>query len=228
MMKKLFGGMLLLFVGWASIAFAMLPVFDASAVMKAAEEVAELKNQIAILQNEYQQIQTTYHSMTGNRGMGNLYVNPTFQNALPDQWQTVYRNGTPISEQAQHILQEEANTIQGMNVSDAQHYIQQRQLQTAADNKAMGEMAYQGMMSRLNNIESLLASINKTQDPKDIAELQARIASEQAIVQNEQTKLTLMQNLQRSEQQLIDEQQDQLSNKILNPNNTVLPHLPND
>ena len=44
---------------------------------------------------------------------------------------------------------------------------------------------------RTTQIEALRAEINATQDPKAIAELQARLAAEQAQVDNDQTKIAL-------------------------------------
>ncbi len=47
-----------------------------------------------------------------------------------------------------------------------------------------------------------MAKINGTPDPKAIAELQGRIAAEQAMIQNEQTKLQMYQMVAAAEDRL--------------------------
>src|SRR5690606_39533596 len=50
-----------------------------------------------------------------------------------------------------------------------------------AQDKAFALDAYDAARDRLNQIDQLMGRINTTQDPKDIAELQGRIAAEQAM-----------------------------------------------
>jgi len=70
--------------------------------------------------------------------------------------------------------------------------------------------AYQTELQELNQIQSLMQQIDVTQDPKGIAELQARIQSENTAVGNEMTKLQLFNMLAESEDKLIAEQQSEL------------------
>ena len=55
--------------------------------------------------------------------------------------------------------------------------------------------AYQTELQELNQIQSLMQQIDVTQDPKGVAELQARIQSESTAVGNEMTKLQLFRML---------------------------------
>ena len=50
----------------------------------------------------------------------------------------------------------------------------------------------QATLTRYSQIQSLLRSINQTNDPKSIAELQGRIQSEQAMIANEQKEAELL------------------------------------
>uniref|UniRef100_UPI0026F46C88 type IV secretion system protein n=1 Tax=Snodgrassella sp. CFCC 13594 TaxID=1775559 RepID=UPI0026F46C88 len=52
--------------------------------------------------------------------------------------------------------------------------------------------SFQDTKKRLSNIQQLMAKINTTQDVKAAADLQSRISAEQAIIQNNQTKLDMM------------------------------------
>jgi len=70
--------------------------------------------------------------------------------------------------------------------------------------------AYQIELQELNQIQSLMQQIDVTQDPKGVAELQARIQSESTAVGNEMTKLQLFRMLSDTEDRLIAEQQGEL------------------
>ncbi len=106
-----------------------------------------------------------------------------------------------------------------------QRQIEQRSRMAAATNKAVGLRAYQGAHQRLNQIEGLMDQIDQTQDQKSIQELQARLAGEQAAIQNETTKLQLIAQLQSAEQRLVDEQKREMSRRILNPENQGMPSI---
>jgi type IV secretion system protein VirB5 len=111
------------------------------------------------------------------------------------------------------------------SVDDMQKHIEVRMEQVAITDKAVGLQAYQGLQGRMKQVDNLMAEIKNTSDPKGISELQARIAIEQAYIQNEMTKLQLVGQLQRAEQQLIEHQKYQMSRRILNPKNTGMPQI---
>ena len=111
------------------------------------------------------------------------------------------------------------------SVDDMQKHIEGRMQQAAVVDKAVGLQAYQGVQERMKQVDNLMSEIKNTSDPKSIAELQARISIEQAYIQNETTKLQLVSQLQRSEQQLIESQKYQMSRRILNTQNTGMPQI---
>src|SRR5690606_22269497 len=80
-------------------------------------------------------------------------------------------------------------------------------LAKVAQDKANALQAFDTASQRWDQIQGLMSQINSTTDPKAIAELQARINSEQAAIQNEQTKLQMFQMLAQVEQQLIEQRQ---------------------
>jgi type IV secretion system protein VirB5 len=71
--------------------------------------------------------------------------------------------------------------------------------------------AYDTATSRLNQIEQLSKQINATDDPKAIAELQGRIATEQAAINNEQTKLQLYQMVADAQDKIQEQRQRELN-----------------
>ncbi|WP_249263275.1 type IV secretion system protein, partial [Xanthomonas axonopodis] len=80
--------------------------------------------------------------------------------------------------------------------------------------KAFVGDAYEAAKSRLDQISSLMGEINKTQDPKAIAELQGRIASEQAMIANEETKLQLFQMMAVAEEKIQQQRQREINAKL--------------
>lgn len=60
----------------------------------------------------------------------------------------------------------------------------------------------------MNNIQALMRQSNLTQDPAQKADLQNRMAAEEAMVTNEQTRMQLAAELQKAELKLAEEQRD--------------------
>lgn len=174
-----------------------IPVLDVSNLAQAMLMVQNLMQQL-------DQMKSQYDALTGNRGFGTILNNPTLRSYLPDQWQSVYdqvKGGSlqGISGAAQQIAASEGLT--GASTTG-----QQRYYDTLAANKAMTMQAYSATLARLNNIQSLMQQSNLTQDPAAKADLQNRWAAEYTMVQNEQTRLNLMSQLQQTELRLAEEQ----------------------
>jgi type IV secretion system protein VirB5 len=70
----------------------------------------------------------------------------------------------------------------------------------------MTMQAYDATLARVNNINALMAKADTTMDTKAAADLQNRMASENAMIQNEQIRLNLLAQLQVAETQLANEQ----------------------
>jgi len=157
--------------------------------------------------------------------MGDILWNPELRQYLPADWMHVYDAAMAgdyagISGRLQAIAAAERL---GDDVPRAQAEIAARSRATSLTDKAVGVQAFEGAKARLAQIEALMAEVNRTQDPKGIAELQARIAIEQAAVGNEATKLQLVAMLQAAEARLIEEQKGDLARKILSASNTGMP-----
>jgi len=65
---------------------------------------------------------------------------------------------------------------------------------------------HEATATRYSQIQSLMAAINQTQDPKSIAELTARIQSEQAMITNEQKEADLVRQSLEQKHRAIDAQ----------------------
>jgi type IV secretion system protein VirB5 len=178
--------------------------------------VSELAQDLLVVQNLKSQLTSMtaqFNALTGNRSLGQILNNPTLVNYLPSQWQSVYsqvKSGQlqGLSSAATQVMNDE-----GMTSSTA---TQARYNQTLASNKAMTMAAYQSSADRLTNIQSLMQQSDLTQDPAAKADLQNRLSAENAMIQNEQTRLNLMMQLQKQEQELAQKQDsDSFQNMLM-------------
>jgi type IV secretion system protein VirB5 len=193
---------------WCAGAHAQgIPVFDAQNVVQAIATVAQLEQEVQ------QEIQI-YQSTVGTRGFGALLSNPVVANSLPSNWQGIYtaiQNGgySGLTGSAQ-ALRSASQIYNCEDQTGVDQQVCQRALNKPFQDKAFGLQAYQTELQELNQIQSLAQQIDVTQDPKGVAELQARIQAETTTVGNEMTKLQLFRMLAETEDKLVAEQQSEL------------------
>lgn len=183
---------------------AGIPVFDAANVMQAITSVQQLKAQL-------EQQKQIYQAMNGSRGLGKLLNDPSLRNYLPADWQSVYDNlskgglsgitgsAAVILKSTQHFdctkLKEQNSRLQC-----------EKRAGKIAQDKAFGLAAYEQSARRVEQIEALMGKINETADAKAIAELNARLQAENALIQNEQIKLQLFQYLSQVQDNAIEQE----------------------
>lgn len=204
-----------------------LPVFDGTAAANFVQQFVRMKEQLDTARSQLTEAERMYASVTGNRGLGNLLRDSNLRQYLPEDAARIYdsiKNGNypDITSSIDQILRSEQITG---STEDAKQAILEREKRTAAVNKAMGIRAFEGARRRLDNIERLMDEISQTQDQKAIDELQARIAGEQAAIQNEMNKLVMLSQLQNAEQQLIKQQRKEISREILSSKNTGMARI---
>lgn len=191
----------------ASPAFAGIPVsvmLDAPAIINQAQTMTQWAAQYRQMIDQINGLQRQYNAITGARGLGQIMNNPALRNYLPEDWASVYdqvrTGGLPsISSRASSIYSAEgfiSGAVGG----------RKRQQDVMVANKAMTMEAYQQTEKRLQNINDLMAQANAQNDTKGAADLANRMAAENAMIQNEQTRLNLLMRLQAAEKQLADEQ----------------------
>jgi len=173
-----------------------IPVISTSEL---AQDLLMAKN----LQSQLVTMTDQYHALTGNRGFGQILNNPSLTSYLPSQWQSVY---SQVKSGQLQGLSSAAQLIESQEGMTAYTPSQQRYNDTLATNKAMATQAYQASADRLHNIQNLMQQSDLTQDPAAKADLQNRLLSENAMIQNEQTKLNLVGQLQQAEEKLAEKQ----------------------
>lgn len=201
-------------------AYAQVPVTDAGSIEQQVktqvETMAKWKIQYDQMMSQIDQAKQQYESLTGTRGFGQIMDDPTLRDYLPDEWQTVYDNVRNsgyrgLSGRGAQIYNETKifDSCAHITVED-QRKVCEAQAVKAAQDKGLVLDAYDVAKSRINQIDQLMGQINTTQDPKAIAELQARIAVEQANIQNEQTKLQLYSMIAAAEDRVLAQRQREI------------------
>jgi type IV secretion system protein VirB5 len=173
-----------------------IPVISVSEL---AQDLLVVKN----LETQITQMTQQYDALTGNRSLGQILNNPSLTSYLPSQWQSVYTEVKSGQLQGLTSAAQQVANQEGMTSNTA---TQQRYNDTLAANKAITMQAYQASADRLQNIQSLMQQSDLTQDPAAKADLQNRLASENAMIQNEQTRLNLASHLQDVETTLAQKQ----------------------
>lgn len=207
----------------SSTAFAQIPVTDAASIAKQVanqvETIAKWKAQYEQMMSQIEQAKQQYESMTGSRGLGNIMNDPALRDYLPADWQGVYdsvRSGgyEGLSGRGQSVY--DANKIYDscayMTIAEQRTACEARAVKASQD-KGFALDAYDAAKSRINQIDQLMQKISQTADPKAIAELQGRIAAEQANIQNEQTKLQLYAMVAAAEEKVQTQRQREIQAK---------------
>nr|BBE29036.1 type IV secretion system protein VirB5 [uncultured bacterium] len=198
-MKKLFIAVAI--AATMNTAQAQIPVTDGASIAQdmanQIQTMAQWAMQIQHMVEQIESMEREYEALTGGRGLGTILNDPRYREYLPTEWQGVYdavRSGgySGLSGRAAGIYNENQvyDACAHLNI-DSQRLTCEAQAVKGAQDKAFALDAYDAARDRLNQIDQLMGRINSTQDPKDIAELQGRIAAEQAMIANEQTKLQM-------------------------------------
>jgi P-type DNA transfer protein VirB5 len=200
----------------SSPARAGIPVIDVTAIAQLIEQIGYWKKQIDHMVTQIEQLRDTHRSITGQRGMGLLLaISPEARNYLPEDWQQVLDAagaaagayaGTGSAVQAILAAQAVVSAEDLDRMTPEQRALLEDARIAAAALQGLSRTAYGHTSQRFAQLQQLLAAIAATDDQKGILELQARIQSEQTMLQNEQNKLTTLyqmvqaQELARSQQ----------------------------
>ena len=202
--------------GIGSASASGIPVIDVAALandtMSQATNVAKYIQMIEQYKTQIEQMKQQYESLTGSRGLGLIAQNPALRDYLPADWQTVYdsvASGGYKGLSGSAALIRDANAIFDAcnKKTGGDKTVCERAASKAAQDKAFAVGAFDKAKQRWDQISQLMSQINSTSDPKSIAELQARIDSEQAAIQNEQTKMQMFAMVSQAEDRLIEQAQ---------------------
>jgi len=196
---------------------AGIPVIDFAAVANLIQQIMYWQQQISAMQKQFdqlkeskEQLQQTYASMTGTRGMHQLLpTSDLARNYLPQNYNDLMAvlDGSSsgysgLSSQVQSIMS--ANSILSSTQMDALspelRQIVDKGRHASALLNGLTQSAYQNSSQRFSALQQLISAIGRTNDPKAIQELQARIQAEQNMLTNEQTKLQSLYQIAKAEE----------------------------
>jgi type IV secretion system protein VirB5 len=179
---------MLALMGFAPRAKAQWAVVDVGAIAQLIQQVQKMEQAIQTAENQLNQAQQQYQSMTGQRGMQNL-LSGINRNYLVSDFNLLASAAGVQS----HIT---TNAVLTPTQVAALSPSEQQQLTNARTNSALlqtaSQQAYSNASARFASIQQLINAIPTTTDQKGILELQARIAAENGMLQNESTKLNVL------------------------------------
>lgn len=189
-------------------AHAQWAVVDVGAIAQLVEQLATLQEQLDTMRNQLNQARQQYQSITGRRGMEQL-LSGTVRNYLPPDWQALeaaingaQANYSALSAQLQAMI--DANAIlTPQRVARLSNH-ERQQLEAARRSAAILQVTSRRAMEvssqRFDSLQQLINAIPTATDQKAALELQARITAEQAMLQNEQTKLMVLYHAAQAEE----------------------------
>jgi len=177
-------------LGLARPAEAQWAVVDVGAIAQLIKEVSQMEQALQTAQNQLSQAQQTYNSMTGLRGMQFL-LSGINRNYLPSTWSALPAGlGAPL--QTQIASNAVLTPAQVSTLSPAEQQLLMGARTNAALLQVATQQAYSTTSSRFASVQQLIGAIGSATDQKGILELQARIAAEQGMLQNDNTKLNVL------------------------------------
>ena len=170
-----------------------IPVIDVANLANTLENIVQWGKQLQAMKEQYAQQLAQYQSMTGKRGFGNVLNDPKLRQYLPVDAQKVY---SQMMRPLQSMDVCNGQITESLTLCQAEvkkYYIDRDNYEKAYDTASAEQTQIQGLMDQINN----------TDDPKAIAELQARIAGEQAKIQNTVVQLQLSAQLAEIQNKLL-------------------------
>ncbi|RZT91053.1 type IV secretion system protein VirB5 [Advenella incenata] len=174
---------------------AGIPTIDAAALAQMAEQITHMKTQIENQISQITELKNQVKAVTGTRNMGNL-LKDQVKDVIPSEWADIYK----------------AANVDVSSITDLKTFDPQAGLKNLASIQEFSERAFKDTKARLGNIEGLMAQIDMTQDMKGAADLQNRIATENAAIVNTQVKMDMMARLYENQKEINYRQRVQHSN----------------
>lgn len=204
----------LLFVGLAPVAHAQMAVVDVRAITQLSQEVSTLQQELATAKANLAQAQQDFQSMTGNRGM-QLLLSGVNRNYLPTSWTQLQAAATQSSGAYPLLSTNVQGTVNANAVLTPQQLArltpaELNQVQSArnsiATQQATANQSIQVTSDRFTSLQQLISAIPTAVDQKGVLDLHARIAAEQGMLANEQTKMQVLYQAEQAQERALRQQ----------------------
>ena len=183
-----------------------VPVIDVAGLAQAVQQFEQMRSQLGVLNQQYQQAQQMYGSVNRLTNMGEIAAvlqNPAVRRALPSDFgaaeQALMGNGSGgFGSKADSIRgSNEVYNRDGANDFYSQE-LRRNQGQNAGQQSVASAM-YEASSKRLDGIDQLRAKIGETSDAAEKADLQNRIATESAAIQNDIVRMQALAMIQQAQ-----------------------------
>ena len=226
MKKFLLTTSLVFFVGSV---FAQVPVTDVvlnqQTIANQVANIAKFSEQIIQLKAQLDQAKMLYTQLNGLRNVGNLLNNQLLTQYLPPDYQQALLNiktGIGVAAGISGNLNQIAKqyglvdcAIKNFTASTiATCKAQQQQM---AMNQYVGDQGYKQAAQNIQNLQTFVNTIQTSEDPKALQDLQARIQLEQVKIQNEQVKLQTIAMMQKAQDDIKRQNQSDSVQQMLQP-----------
>jgi type IV secretion system protein VirB5 len=192
---------------------AGIPVIDVAAIVQLIQQITYWQQQIQGMVNQLNQLRASYAAITGGRGMEALlpyaglarnYLPPDYQELLNAANGANGANSTysALASQVRAAVNATAVLSNGQLslLSPAERALVEDGRRAAGTIQATTRAALQSTSQRFAALQQLIGAIGTAGDDKAIQDLQGRIAAEQAMLQNEQTKLQTLYQITQADQ----------------------------
>ena len=202
MRKYIAGSCAAFFIGMSlsPLSRAQFAVIDVGAIVQLVQQVATLERQLQTAEATLTNAQQQFQAIVGNRGMQNL-LSTTNRNYLPTNWNQLSAALTQtggayqaLSAGVQSLML--ANAVLTPQQVAALSPAEQAQLQAARQSAALlqstSRQSLDNTSTQFASLQQLINAIPSATDQKGALDLQARIQAEQAMLQNENTKMAVL------------------------------------
>jgi type IV secretion system protein VirB5 len=189
---------------------AQWAVIDVASIKQLLVQINYWKQQVAGMQNQLNQLKQTHAALTGGRGMERLLVTSDAQrNYLPKDWNEMLKVMDGTSGSYGNLSSAVDNAGRARTVLDDARLAKLSPTErdsvlaarkSSAASAVMAQQAFSNAGQRFAALQGLVTAIGNAPDAKAIADLEARIAAEQAMLDNEQAKLATLQQAAQAEQ----------------------------
>jgi type IV secretion system protein VirB5 len=200
MRHPILSGLTALALGMASVGTAQAQwiTFDPTNYVQAVQQVVQLTQQLQVMRQQYQQLMQTYQAISHLpddvlRQLGQQLNIDQFRNVLPSQSSLLasMMNGTGLGSGnlesvARNYLHQ--NLIHMATGRDFQALEMRRNATSIAGMQAMASELYQSAADRVSALQGIESQLSGAPDTKAVADIQARIATEQAYIQAQQVQ----------------------------------------
>ena len=185
-------------------------VTDPGNTAQAVEQVVQMIKQLAVMRQQYDQLMQTYQAIShAPQGaltqLGQKLNVDQFRNALPSQSSVLgaAMSGSDLGtgtfgKAASGYVKE--NRVHAPAGQDFQAKEMQRTANSVAGAQAMASGFYQSAANRIDALQGLENQLASAPDTKAVADIQARIAAEQAYIQAQQVQAQALAMWQASEE----------------------------